>query len=245
MVYLVIGRREQGKTTLAYWMASRSPRRLIFDPRGMMGGRRYTNSAALETACDELAAGTLLTENGHPTGEVVFTPFGDVHAGFAAFAGEVQRWVLHTPDVPLAVLVDEVSFVHPERVSAFMWAVRCCRRDTVDFLVTAHRPADVDTDIRAVTDHWCLFAIRQEHDLAVIKERCTADVLRRVQALEPRQFIQWDDAKGEARIFADPSVWFIELGPPRPRTVAGPQAEGLDDLPSAPMMASGTPRLPL
>jgi hypothetical protein len=242
MVYLVIGRREQGKTTLAYWMASRSPRRLIFDPRGMVGRERYTNTSALEGACDRLAAGEIA--------EVVYTPFGDVHAGFAAFAGEVQRWVLHTPGMPLAVVVDEVSFVHPERVPAFMWAVRCCRRDTIDFLVTAHRPSDIDTDIRAVTDPWCLFAIRQEHDLGVIRERCTADVLRRVQALEPRQFIQWDDAKGEARMFADPAVWFIELSPPHapaPGSATlqrlGPQVEGLDDLPSAPIADPTAPRL--
>jgi len=222
MVYLIIGRREQGKTTLAYRMASKLPRRLIFDPRGMIGGKRVMTGSDLQAACDRLADGEIQ--------EVIHTPFGDAQAGFVQFASEAQRWVLEYPDQPLAILVDELAFVDT-KVVAFQWAMRCCKRDTIHILMTAHRPADVQTYIRALVDHWCLFAMRQEHDLDVIKERCSVDVYTAVQALEPRCFVQWDDAHSTSKLYTDPASWYIELQPERPGSgLSGPQ--GLDDLPS-------------
>ncbi len=38
MIFLSIGRREQGKTTLAYYFAKKRPTRIIFDPRKAFAG---------------------------------------------------------------------------------------------------------------------------------------------------------------------------------------------------------------
>jgi hypothetical protein len=229
MIYTIFGRREQGKTTLARYMASRKPRRLIFDPRGMIGddALRVAQRAHLDTACAELE--TYPAEPDAPT-EVVYTPAGDSREDFAHFAGQVRHWIEACPDMPLAVLVDEVTLARPERSRDFMWALRCCRRDTVDFFITAHRPKDIDTDIRALADHWCIFAVRQEHDLDVIAERCSAAVVAQVQTLEPRHFIHWDDAHATAQRFGDPSTWRVELQPVRAVGSMFPSESGVDHM---------------
>jgi hypothetical protein len=43
-----------------------------------------------------------------------------------------------------------------------------------------------------------------------------------VRRLEPRQFVRWDDARGELTRFTDPRVWFVplvEINRPTPTTV--------------------------
>lgn len=203
MLTLVFGRREQGKTTLGYKLAHDRPRRLIFDPRGMIGDSRDVTLAELRGSCDLLHSGAV--------SEVIYTPRDDSRLAFPGFAAEIQNWIEVFPDQSLAVMVDEATLAEPQRAEAFMWAIRCCRRQVVDIIVTAHRPKDVHTDIRALSDNWCIFAVRQEHDLAVVEERCTVDVVAQVQRLEPRQFIHWDDAKGVAERYPVPSAWYIPL----------------------------------
>ena len=54
MIFLSIGRREQGKTTLAYYFASRRPTRVIFDPRKQFSGVAAPDADNLFEALDEL-----------------------------------------------------------------------------------------------------------------------------------------------------------------------------------------------
>src|SRR5688572_9700551 len=107
MIYLSIGRREMGKTTLATWMALRAPQQLIFDPRGLIrppGATVVTTGRDLETAVDDLL-------DNH-TNCVVYTPTGKIQTAFDLFAREVKQWVTTNPHRPLAVVVDELGFVN-------------------------------------------------------------------------------------------------------------------------------------
>jgi hypothetical protein len=97
MIYNIIGRREEGKTTLARYLASQIRRRIIFDPRGMVetGAERITNMQQLPGAVDELARGDVL--------ELIVTPDDDLDAGFERFTTQLRRWVKTYRDIPLAL----------------------------------------------------------------------------------------------------------------------------------------------
>lgn len=241
MIYLVIGRREQGKTTLAYWMAERQPQRLIFDPRNMIAkGTRCHDPAAFREACDRFLDNELAT--------VVYSPRGNLQAGFEVYANEVQRYIEQEPDRPCAFLIDEANkdFIDTD-VDSFQWSIRCCAREVHHLYMTAHRPVDFSTKVRALADHWCLFAIRQEDDLAKVRERCSPQVVQLVQQLEQRQFIWWDDAKGTFEARLDPSTWKVEIGRPRYVELPGDDGtSGLSQLPRGgdlPVAQFDTPKL--
>jgi hypothetical protein len=240
MIYLVIGRREQGKTTLAYWMAERQPQQLVFDPRNMiMKGTRCHDESSFQGACDRLLDQQLKT--------VVFSPRGNLQAGFEVYAAEVQRFIEQEPDRPIAFLVDEANkdFINTD-VDSFQWAIRCCSREVHHIMMTAHRPVDFHTKIRALADHWCLFAIRQEDDLNKVRERCSPEVVQLVQRLEQRQFIHWNDAKGTYEAKLDPTTWRVEIGRPRYVELPGDDSTGgLSELPSSDQEPAriDTPRL--
>lgn len=211
MIWLVLGRREQGKTTLAMSMALRVPQRLIFDPRAMIrpNDPRAEDGGQLSTMMDKLYRGEI--------DEVRFTPTGDVEDGFQVFASAAAAWVREDPARPLAVVIDEAGFLsRMDRVPPFMWLCRCSRRDVIQIIMTAHRPRDISTSVRAIADHWLIYACRQEHDLRVIEERCSLATLSAVQRLRDRQFVAWDDARGKSKLYPDPSTWYVNLENPQP-----------------------------
>jgi len=228
MVYDIIGRREQGKTTLMYYMGSKVAQRLTFDPRGIIAkGQRVRDAGELHDLCDAMLDGQCA--------EVTFTPRGNLQTGFIAYAAEVRRWIEEAPDRPAAFLVDEANkdFIDTD-IDSFQWAMRCCSREVHHIMLTAHRPSDITTRVRALTDHWCVFAVRQEHDLAVLKERMSAEVVALVQKLEPRQFVWWNDAKGTFELKTDAASWHVPIRAPRMVELPGDTGiAGLDDLPKS------------
>jgi hypothetical protein len=219
MIYLIIGRREQGKTTLALHMARKMPSRVIFDPRNTIRHGVKVRSS------DEYKAGIEALKSGEIS-ELVYTPRGNSQAGFEVFATGITGWVEEYYERPLAVLVDEIAFADLDSES-FQWIARCCSREHLHILLTCHRPNDVDTSVRAISDHWLLFPCRQEHDLEVIRKRCNMDVAEEVQRLEPRQFVHWDDTKGEYQIVRRAAAWHVPLrdaeqpGQPAPTVTDG------------------------
>jgi hypothetical protein len=113
--------------------------------------------------------------------------------------------------VPLGIVIDEASFYELHR-PGFQWLVKCTPRDRVHILITAHRPSDIPTSVRAIADHWCIFATRQEHDLKTIYERTgslrvRADVLK----LRDRAYLHWDDSRGLSRVCDRPADWYTAL----------------------------------
>lgn len=206
MIYLTLGRREQGKTTLNLWMLRRgSAARAIFDPRGLIGpfgGERIVRVDDVALAFVALDRRELV--------EVVYTPAEDVALAFHVFARELADWVRRDRARPLRVLIDEAGFV-PLASPEFLWLLRCSQRDRVDVFITAHRPVDIPTDVRAIADHWLMFPMRQEHDLRVVSERCGSAIAARVEGLAPHQAVWWDDSRCTWDVLADPTTWYLDL----------------------------------
>lgn len=230
MVILNIGRRKRGKTTLAYYQALKVPQRFIFDPRAMIqrpgSVRVHSKSVLRERAFPALQEGEIT--------ELVYQPHDDdIQGAFAAFSKLAKEWITTTPEKPLAIMVDETSFVNL-REPAFEWVLKCCESDRIHILLTCHRPADLPVGVRAIADRWCLFQTRQPHDLEVIEERCSPEVARAVQRIEGHTFVVWDDAHASAEVFTNAGAWHIRLKEDAPGAPAAVVLTELDPKPATP-----------
>jgi hypothetical protein len=220
MLHIIIGRREQGKTTLALYMASKVDAMLIFDPRGIVGpeSRRVREVSELAMACRALYDRDI--------GQVSYTPDDELSTAWPYWGQCVAAWMRRDAHRPLAAVVDEAAFVPLESSPQFEWVCRTSKRSVMQILLTAHRPRDIHTSIRAIADHWLLFGTRQEHDLRVIEEHCSRDVADLVQALGPREFVHWDDTSATAHIYRDPAVWYVDLAAVERPAAAGELGPG-------------------
>jgi hypothetical protein len=202
MITLVIGRREQGKTTLAYCEAKRQPTVIIFDPRGTFTDEKEGDGRDLYTRLNE-------------DSRIVVHPQGSVIESFNDMCETVKDWIRDNPDEPIALLVDEARFIDtPSEVPpALDYIIRFFGTKNVHVILTMHRPVDVAVDIRAIADVWCMFRTTQEHDLKVIAEHCGGDVADRVATLGAREFVAWNDAKAEVYVNTRPGSWYVALNP--------------------------------
>lgn len=221
MIYLDLGRRELGKTTLLVYMAQRAPFRLYLDPRRMIRtetGVRVSTPEELREGIERMIEGEL-----H---EVIVTPRVNIPAMFESVCACVFAWAedFPTADRALALGLDEARIINNarrpgERAGAhvletsdvFDQVLRLTPRELIHVIITAHRPQDIPTDIRAIADRWLLFRTTQEHDLKVIEDRCGRACALAVEHLEPFQFVEWNDARGTMQRHSDPKVWFVPL----------------------------------
>jgi len=222
MIYLVIGRRKRGKTTLAYYMASRCAQRVIFDPRGMLRGNAAAGVALSMSSFREGFAQLQARE----LDELVYTPADeDFHAAFSYFCRCCKAWIVTDAQRPLGIVIDELGFVDATD-PALLWMLRCSEPECVHLVVTCHRPKDITTDMRAIADRWCIFQCRQEHDLAVLADRCAPEVADAVAALDGRAFVLWDDAIARMTAYPHAAVWYVPLSNPGH---ARPLRDAIDD----------------
>lgn len=199
MIIMVIGRRELGKTTLARYLAQKRKPRLIIDPRAQWPldeaqvYRRFDFDAMHENLCNGI--------------DVIVQPV-ELQQTVNECAKLANFW-FQERDVTdgyheLSVVFDEAGLYE---LRAWDWMMRCSPRAFTSIILTAHRPSDISTSIRALADTWVIFRTTQRHDLDAIAERCGELVERQVQELKPYEFVAWDDAKAEMTIHRNPGAW--------------------------------------
>ena len=199
---LCIGRREQGKTTLGYHLAHSLPTRVIFDPREAF----FTGGIIVENGGD---VGTLLDEHA----EIIVKPPDHYPEHFEIVCDQLRDWIRVNREEEFALLVDEAYDVKtPDNMPAALdWLMRKTKRKQTRIIFTAHRPVDISTDIRALSDNWLIFQSTQEHDLRIIAERCGREVADEVQKLKAREFINWNDSIGTWTKYTDSNGWYMSL----------------------------------
>lgn len=206
MIAICIGRKEQGKTTLAYHLALKNPTRVIFDPREHF----YSSIDVIDSA---QGLYELLDEKS----EVIVKPPDHIPEHFELVCEQLRAWIRDNREEEFSLLVDEAydaktpDFMPP----ALDWLMRKTKRQQTRIIFTVHRPVDVATDIRALSDDWFIFQITQEHDLRIINERCGSEVAELVSRLGAREFIHWNDSLGIWKKFTESSKWYVSLGTPR------------------------------
>lgn len=202
MIYVITGRRELGKTTLARYLAHKRIPQFVIDPRaqwptpGGQDGPIVTDEADWRMLA-WLEAGT----------SVVLQP-RNLEDAIALAAEVAEAYVSRDRTRELGLVLDE-SKLYERYLPAFGWVMRCCDRSKVNVIITAHRPQDVSTDVRAILDVWCIFRTTQAHDLAAIAERTNDRTAHLASQLEPRHFVAWDDAAVENNlsIHKRPELW--------------------------------------
>lgn len=210
MIDLVFGRRVQGKTTLGYWLARKTPTCVVFAPRPdvLESHRALPNAVGLFELLDSAP-------------EIIIKPPVAVIPTFEETCGELRAWLELNPDEEISLLVDEARFIKStENISeSFDWLLRFTNPKKVNVILTAHRPVDVSVDIRAIADFWFIFHTTQEHDLKVIAERCGNAVADEVRHLEDGQLVIWNDARGVSRKHTDRALWYVPINLPKPEGV--------------------------
>jgi hypothetical protein len=207
MIYLCIGRRELGKTTLAYRMCRNIGKRFILDARRMI----IQSGAHVETATDAASAEDSMYAVVENSGieESIYQPREAPRVAFMEWTRVLRNLVIDYPRAEIAVLVDEASFYDLDD-DAFQWIVKCAPRSKVHVIITAHQPKDIPTSIRSIADHWFVFYTTQQTDLDRIDEK-SPDAARLVRSLQGRDYVHWDDAKARLTVNRYSSNWFIAL----------------------------------
>jgi hypothetical protein len=206
MITVIIGFTGQGKSTLAYNVASRCDTRVIIDPRKQFS-----------TVSDTLPDATELYDLLDVRSEVIVQPgrgggLGDI---FAATCKAVADWIEDNPLERICVLADEGRLlglysrdVNPD----FDWILRSAREGSpIDVIITCHRPVDVHTNIRAIANRIVLFRVTLPNDLEAIEEQCGPVVAEEVLKLLDRQYIVWNNSRQQWRKVYDPSTWYVKI----------------------------------
>jgi hypothetical protein len=204
MIYINLGRREQGKTTLALYLAQRSEAALqvIFDPRGLFPtDKRATTAGVIDEQFGEAEK--------QLRSRIVVTPEYDLQVRFEQTCREVKTWVQNIMS-NVALIIDEARMLDLQD-GAFDWLARCASRSQLTIILTAHRPKDIPVDVRAIADVWCVFPTTQAHDFEVFEDQFNEPACNAIRRLKDRQFLAWDDTSASYKTYSDPALWYVPL----------------------------------
>lgn len=209
MIYVIIGRREKGKTTLADRMLKALSLRFVIDARRMIRQRDqsiiYENYVAGAADAMYEAIGS----DGQYT-EVIYQPHeDDIQDAFRLWTRSIKNIAIEFPDLRIGVLVDEASF-YDLNDAAFQWLAKCTPRENVHIFITAHRPTDIPPKIRSIADHWFVFHMTEKSDLDRIAEK-SPEAADAASKLRDRGYVHWNDSTATLETNMNSRSWFIAL----------------------------------
>jgi hypothetical protein len=199
------GRRGKGKTSLAYFQASRLGRGVcVFDPtEGFSIGTIVRSRSEFEEALDQ---------------EISPIVFQVVNATARKNAieedlGEFVEAIKHIRDI--SVLLDETSYVQSPQwaAPAFDDEIRVGRRRRHDVYFTQHRIADCNGILLSLVDEFNFFRTKYSRDLDRIAEICGARIAGLVSTLGEHDFLHYDVEQETAYVNVEPDSWRISLAP--------------------------------
>ena len=211
---LFFGRRQQGKSTLAFHLAQKAGLSIaVFDINAQFRawpGVTFNNLDDVELCLLEGIERLL-----------IYRPENDVEAEFSRLADLLWNRTDYT------LLIDEASQVQVaarphEKLGRL---IRMGDARSINVLQTLHRPADSATLCRSLAHHWYIFRTTLETDLAVVAERCGAQAAEALQQLGAFEYVHWDDDLQKLEIVKNPGAWFVDLRHPAP----GEGTEGESD----------------
>jgi hypothetical protein len=230
MIYVIIGRRELGKSTLARYLGHARTPRLTIDPRAQWPIASYAGDPGeaddhAPAVVDAVDAEQVLEDLG--AGQDVIVQPDDLDRSIQALAWPARAYIMGSAGRQLTITFDEAGLYKDALRQHWSWMMRCSPRDRTTILLTAHRPADIATDIRALADIWCIFRTTQEHDLDAIEDRCGPEVRALVQTLKPYEFVSWNDALAKMDHHKNPRAWFTPAATPLQGEPIEPRRRGL------------------
>jgi hypothetical protein len=145
--------------------------------------------------------------------EIIVQPREYVRSAFSQVCRSFADWIEENPGEQAVLLADEVRFIDTPNTEypSLDRIIRFGDPERVGVIMTAHRPGDISTDIRAIADFWCMFKTTQEHDLRVIDQRCGPQVAELVSRLERQQYVVWSDGEGTYTVKTDSTKWKVNI----------------------------------
>lgn len=207
MIYCVVGRQRQGKTTLGKFLADQSPTRVLYDPR-----EQFHTTDVFYFGGEEPSLYELLDEKP----EIIVRPGMEMDSLVDSTCSVILDWRRDNPGEKIALLVDEANLVEMnskprEKFPHLNYMLRSAGEDDLNLIFTAHRITDLHPDIRAIAHYFCLFRITHSGDLRAVQEKCDDDVTDRVKELDPQHLLIWNDNIGEFRLHPDRTKWYVPL----------------------------------
>jgi hypothetical protein len=215
----VVGRREEGKTTLAmYLAASRYKGRVVFDPRGMIEGVICNGSDDLEIAIQECRwqQGPLVyrckssdnAEEFETCCSVLFPP-GFSRGGFAFVVDE-------------SGLLQSSQGINAELLRIVKQHPTYPPRESVMVIQTNHRLAEFNNSCKALMDELYIFQTTLPRDLDVLEEHTgLPEISEIVKRLPPHHCVRYlygrqPEGHSQYQVWSDPAVWHVRLNSAQP-----------------------------
>lgn len=202
MLSVIIGRRRQGKSTLALSLARAENRTtIIFDPNDQYG--HITPIGDVETFmqnADERSIARIVPSD----------PISEWEQLAEALDGGGWRWGEYVLILDEASMLMQSSRLHP----ALERYARTSPKD-VGLILTSHRTVDIHTLFRALATDWYLFHQHLDRDLETIADNFGVDVAEASSTLAEYHLIHYWLAKGgtpEWAIWSNPADWYIDIG---------------------------------
>lgn len=206
MITVIIGFTGQGKTTLAAYVSRKCTTRVIFDPRVQFQGTS-------DILPDSVGLYELLDDRY----EIVVQPGRgeEVSQNFDETCSVVADWIEDNPGERICLLVDEARLVGLDSKSVslnFDWILRSAREGSpIDVIITCHRPVDVSTNIRAISNRLVFFRVMLPNDIAVIEDQCGPQVAEQVGILLDKQYVVWNNSRQQWRKVDNPASWYVRI----------------------------------
>lgn len=223
----ITGRRKQGKSTLAFFLARRIQSRkdghtvAIFDPKhcyknvpgtsnreefeemlerggGAVAYRPLPASLSVEQMSDE----DMMRQE--------FAEFMDA-LGIEQHLGRVDA---RRKNLGTVILIIDESWYLQNATQADPWIktlIRLADSDRVFLLLCTHRPVEFNTGIRAQMDEFFFFRQFLESDLESIEAIGGPELAGSVRSLGDHQVLRYEVNTGKMELWADPSSWYLKL----------------------------------
>lgn len=204
MLAVIIGRRRQGKSTLAFSLAtSHQQTVIVFDPNDQYGN---LPAIPVDGLRDWMAQST-------PTSVVRIVPIEPV-SDWEAIAVELDggfwKWGEYT------LILDECSMLmSTQRINPALERYARTSPNDVHLILTTHRSVDVHTLFRSLASDWFIFHQHLDRDLETLADNMGPDLAEASARLPEYHLIHfWLDTGGVPRwiVWDRPRDWFIDIG---------------------------------
>jgi AAA domain-containing protein len=208
VIIIVIGRPQQGKSTLAKFIADQSPTRVVIDPR-----RQFNTSETFYNVSDPNANLYAALDVNH---EVIVRPGLEGEGAIEPVAQEFLDWTEDNPEEKVCLLIDEANMLgmdsKPQETFPHLnYILRSANQKNIDIIFTSHRIVELHPAYRAMANFVFVFRTTHSPDLKALEEKCGEEFTEKAKTLAPREVLVWNDDTATFRLETDSSKWFVDL----------------------------------
>lgn len=213
----IVGRREEGKTTLALYLSRRYAGRVIWDPRGMIGDR---STAVIVCTPEDLE--TAIREGDWRRGPIVYRQESDDVPGEFTAVCQVLFPRKFTKG-GFAFIIDEAGelqnphSIHPELLRIVKQHPTFPPEESVLIIQTNHRLSEFNNSCKALMNELYIFQTTLPRDLDVIDQHTGIPEIREIVKTLPRHhcvryiYGRQEDGVPQYEVWDNPKMWYTPL----------------------------------